>query len=326
MDTQCGFLRTAIGRPSVDSVADIVSYFDQAAQSGSEDATTGAYEAPLTDDQIQQRSIVNVLNNERIGITLQSFYLTPTTTQQQSILAHAQQQIVNNANNINRNEAEMATATAPGGTHEERNKRISAHVATQRQKHHDESTQLAALHDDMAPSTSVPHIQQQQNQQRATNIAYSTITHRRRHHRKQRHRPSLETTMPTDVKHARGNAPSTRAAKYNQTFPGALYNEKSNTNCLIQAIAYLVAFNMILNDECDGTLIPTRARKYKSGRLRTLYNSHTYNRLIGHLLNKWWDITGTRSMPCSLADAKQLMQNCSILHPYVLHIGIVCIY
>jgi hypothetical protein len=82
MDTQCGFLRTAIGMPTRETVADLCSYFAQAAQSNSEE---GTYEAPMTIAEMQQRSISNVLSNEHVSITLQSFYFTPVGQQQEKV-------------------------------------------------------------------------------------------------------------------------------------------------------------------------------------------------------------------------------------------------
>ena len=133
MDTNCGYISTAIGKVTSETVADIVSYFAQAAQSG--DGPTQAYEAPMTVAEIRERSMANVLSNEKIKVTLISYYFTPAKKKkEEAMYKEINNQIIDNAkmSNHNRDEMELALAAAPGGTYEERNARINAVVARQR--------------------------------------------------------------------------------------------------------------------------------------------------------------------------------------------------
>jgi hypothetical protein len=152
MNTQCGYLRTAIGKPTRATVADLCSYFAQAAQSGTEEGPSGAYEAPMTVAQMRQRSIGNVLSNERVAVTLQSYYFTPTDSRQEKIARETVRQVVKNAQPGDDNQLELSQAVAAGGTHTQRNARITRAVARQRARAAAEAQHIESVFE--VPSTS----------------------------------------------------------------------------------------------------------------------------------------------------------------------------
>ena len=153
MNTQCGYLRTAIGKPTRATVADICSYFAQAAQSGTEEGPSGAYEAPMTVAQMRQRSIGNVLSNERVAVTLQSYYFTPTDSRQEKIARETVRQVVKNAQPGDDNQLELSQAVAAGGTHTQRNARITRAVARQRARAAAEAQHIESIFE-VPPSSS----------------------------------------------------------------------------------------------------------------------------------------------------------------------------
>lgn len=147
MDTHCGYLRTAIGRPTTATVADVCSYFAQAAQSGSDEGPSGGYEAPLNAAQLQKHSIGNVLRNERVHVTVQSFYFMPANGQEQLAAREINRQVIENASVGDRDEMELAQALALRSTDDDngrkRNARVKKTIARQRARAKDVADRTA---------------------------------------------------------------------------------------------------------------------------------------------------------------------------------------
>jgi hypothetical protein len=317
MNTQCGYLRTAIGKPTRATVADICSYFAQAAQSGTEEGPSGAYEAPMTIAEMRQRSISNVLSNERVSVTLQSYYFMPTDNRQEMIAKETVRQIVKNGQLGDDDELEMLQAVAAGGTHSQRNARISHAVARQRARAAAEARHIESTFGSLGSST--------QKRKKNFYIPQSLSKSNRRINRKRKH--NIEKEKMNYIKHLRGNGLSEKAKRYAIAYPGVIHSPNSSEkNCLIRAIAYTLAYNMIINRECDGKFIPKSYNRSTNTRMAQLKcDSIVLYRLIGYLTITWRKENngGSNEVPVTIEDAEKLMKICPLLFKYSLHIAIV---
>jgi hypothetical protein len=216
---------------------------------------------------------------------------------------------VKNASSGSKKEMEISQAASPGGSFHQRNNRINRIV----RKHRAQATVDAQL-----VKRAFGSKEERKKEERMVRIN----TMKQRIQKRKR----AQKTTDRQIKHARGNGPSEEAANYATKYPGAIYNAQAGSvNCLIRAIAYVVAFNMLCNQECDERFLPhTYNRKTLTQQAKLKDGDRCLTKLINHLLHTWQQHCKSRSsQPQTVDDARTLMNICPLLQRYSLHIAIV---
>lgn len=307
LETQVGYLKSAFGVANVETIKDLLSFIDDAAQSNREFNT----DAPYSDDQLAQKeqsSIENIIFNRHLVITIDSIYYETEDEKKKAKIQTMIGEIVAN-NKATVDNEEIIESTRVDSRVAETNRRITRSTTKRRIQETEMMKKRQVIYDDDRENVT------------------SSITGRARQRKRVQTTRQTRKQLSASLKKARGHGVSAGVAKYHEQFPATVYStrQEDQINCLLKCLSYGLLRCKLLNREFDDRYLPQLSQLSFNARMNKLYNSRALKHLTFELSEQWRKLNKMVSFkpPSSIEDAEFLMRNIPLLSTYNLHIAIV---